>query len=440
MSVARPAIPSRSGRRSESLFALSAYSLILLTRGWGSQRYVRGDDARMLNDALARPWKAILEPYAGYLQVAPRLLIQLVSHLPVNLMPPAIFITSIALWVIAARGIDVLVARLTEEPLRGLAAGVLLLLSPPACVELVGYLDQSLWIMYLLLLTKLVADHPVASRMSPSWVAASVVLILSTPLSVIFFTVLATDWLRMRGASASRVPFVLVASATASLTQLWTTLQQTDRVTSPSFRVMATGIRWWLSSLLPQPLRDQYYRSPGIVYWLTLALCGLLVGGLIVRLRYLGRSDECQYRATAASRILLVCLGVLCFVTFLSPGVHLGYLVIPTGGLVVSILTADAVGCRVLPSFAGTALLGVYLVSCAQSFRPYTSSDIFIGAGGRVLQRLIPWSVALERARAQCISLPASTLISVETAAESGPWTINIPCGRMGPALDSPPS
>jgi hypothetical protein len=256
-------------------------------------------------------------------------------------------------------------------------------------------------------------------------------LSLSTPLSLIFFSILAADWLRMPRRSTPRVPFALVASATASFTQVWTTLRQTDRVAHPSLRVMATGIRWWLSSLLPQPLRDQYYRSPGVGYWLALALCALLVSGLIVRLRYLRRSDECRSRATASIRILCVSLSVLCFVTFLSPEFHLGYLIIPTGGLVVAVLTADAVGCRVLPPLAGTAVLLVYLVSCAQTFRPYSSSDIFFGAEGRVLQRLIPWSVALERARTQCSSLPASTWVSVETAADSGPWTVDIPCRRI---------
>jgi hypothetical protein len=111
-------ILSRSGRRLEALFTLSAYSLILLTRGWGSQLYLRGDDARMLNDAFARPWKSIVEPYAGYLQVIPRLLIQLVSQLPVTSIPVAIFIISVALWVSAARGIELLVTRLTGEPVR----------------------------------------------------------------------------------------------------------------------------------------------------------------------------------------------------------------------------------------------------------------------------------------------------------------------------------
>src|SRR5262249_42176125 len=124
LSVASPMILSRSGRQVEALLALSAYSLIVLTRAWGSQRYVRGDDARMLNEALTHPWKSILEPYAGYLQVVPRFVVQLISQLPVNAMPVAIFIASLALWVTAARGIEILVARLTGEPLRGLAAGV----------------------------------------------------------------------------------------------------------------------------------------------------------------------------------------------------------------------------------------------------------------------------------------------------------------------------
>jgi hypothetical protein len=258
-----------------------------------------------------------------------------------------------------------------------------------------------------------------------------VILSLGTPLSVIFFSILAVDWLRMPGRSISRVPFALAVAATVSLTQVWTTLRQTDRLAHPSLKVMATGIRWWLSSLLPQPLRDQYYRSPGLGYWLALTLCALLVLGLIVRLRYLKRSEACKSRATASTRILIVSLSVLCFVTFLSSDFHLGYLVIPTGGLVVAVVTADAVGCRVAPAFAETVLLVVYLVSCMQSFRPYGSGDIFFGAEGRVLQRLIPWSVALERARAQCGSLPASTWVSVKTASDSGPWTVDIPCGRL---------
>jgi hypothetical protein len=194
---------------------------------------------------------------------------------------------------------------------------------------------------------------------------------------------------------------------------------------------MVTGVEWWVSSLLPQPLRDQYYGSPGIVYWLMLTLCALLVAGLIALLRYESRSAEWQYRATAATRILLASLGVLCFVTFLSPNFHRGYLVIPTGVLVVAALTVGAGGCRLLGAFGGTTMLVVYLISCAQSFRPYNSGGIFFGAEGRVLERLRPWSAALERARAQCASLPASAWISIETAADSGPWTVDIRCGRV---------
>jgi hypothetical protein len=287
--------------------------------------------------------------------------------------------------------------------------------------------------MYLLLLIKLAGEDSVRSRMSYSWVAVVLILSLGTPLSVIFFSILAADWLRMPGRSISRVPFALVAAATASLTQVWTTLRQADRVAHPSLRVMATGIRWWLSSLLPQPLRDQYYRPRGLGYWLALAVCALLVLGLIVRLCYLKRSLACKSRATASIRILMVSLSVVCFVTFLSSEFHLGYLIIPTGGLVVAFVTADAVGCRVVPSFARTALLVVYLVSCMQAFRPYGSTDVFFGAGGHVLQRLIPWSVALEGARAHCGSLPASTWVSVKTAADSGPWRVDIPCRRITP-------
>lgn len=422
-----------------SATALAWWRLGPTTRGtvWAE------DGGVFLRDRLALGPGAVLEPYAGYRHLVPRIVVDLAWLLPVERY--AVAVSGLACLVVGV--VCALVFLLSGDvvrpwPLRVLLAAVPVVL-PLAPVEISGTAANLHW--YVLVLVPWTATH----RARTWWGAAALAVVtlagaLTEPLATLFLPLLLAAWLPPARTASGRVDLrqlpVTLAAVLGSAVQVQTAL--TDERASRPGDLHGADV---LAGYLLQPVAGAWDRRVGVVAeavrthgWGVVVVPVVLLGVVLVAAVVLGRGR---------ARWVVVALGAGSFVVWWAALAVNGSPVQDWAGL-----GPAAVGA---PPSRYAAASGLLLVSAAVA-----GASVVIGSVGRtggaarlgaaalawcVVAAVVVaavtnappgatrrsagpvWAAEVPAAAAACRADPAIGSAELRTA----PWRAAVPCDRL---------
>ena len=409
---------------------LIAASLVI--RSWGGLDIVRGDDARMLTTALLDSDWSFFLPYAGYLQIAPRATIQILSYLPLSLFPLFVFLISSVIWIINIALFARAIIVVTNSRLLGMGLGLITALMPPSGIEILAYLDHMQVPMLLGIISTVFSRKYFRTKiLNVLFLFYIALYALSSPSAILVIsTILILPFIQgieRRKISAFEA-LILAISLTGFLVQLGVTVTQHERVADLSFQHLLEGLKFGAYSIAPQPIRDHYYTGIEHIDFVWLLTCVIVLGVFLYTLcRQLFFTGAISANVACAA----IALGALIFFTTISGSFHNGYLVIPTSFLIFSVaMTISELrtrGRNIVTAFA----LFFIILTITQSFVPKDPDDIFFGGSGHIYRAKIPWSDAITQAKRQSRIEVQREFILVETDSSDPFWSVTIPCRRL---------
>lgn len=450
----------RDGRPVRSAVAAVLVGLAVAAVAWWrlgpvTRRTVWAEDGGIfLRDRVALgPWD-MLHPYAGYLHVLPRLVVDLAWALPV---PAYALVVSTTACVLVG-GIAALVFVLSRQvlrpwPLRLLLAAVPAVL-PLAPVEISGNVANLHW--YCMLLAPWLFAHQSRSWWAAGTLAAVTALtVLTEPQTVLFLPLLALAWLPVRRAASGRPDLralpVTVTALVAGAAQVVTSVSsvRTSEPGSPSWQDLVAGY-------LLQPFAGAWNARVGTAVeavlahgWSVLVVPALVVVGVLAAAVLVG---------TWRARFLVVALAVGSLVVWVAAIVANG-----TSERPWAHLSAGMVGDPPLRYAAGAGLLLVSAVALAAGVLVQWGSGVTTDPAQRdrpssVLLRVVvaavgwcavaavvassvvslapattrrsagpEWAPQIPAAARECRGDPRLQVVRVEIA----PWGAEVPCGRL---------
>lgn len=405
---------------------------ILIFRGWGGLDIVRGDDARMLTSALIEPGWSVFEPYAGYLQIIPRAIIQLLTFFPLRHFPAYVFVIMTGVWLFNIALFARAVAKVTSSNLVGMAVGIVVAIMPATGIEILSYVDH-IQVPLLLGIVATVFSRQYFQSSLANWaiVCVAAAYSVSSPSAILIVgTILLLQFVENRSDADTRKWELRIAAICliGFAIQLMVTFGQLDRPASFSLRSSLSGLLFGAYSLAVQPLRDDYYLGFRAIDLVWLVPCAVAFGMFVVNfLLHLIRVKT----ITNVSALHLIAIGSLMFFTTLSSFFHNGYLVVPTAFFFFGCALKIGILERPYRNWLYLACGGYLVISCLQSIVPKSDDDVFFGGCGFVYRVHTSWGDSIDHAIQECQSKTCRDTVTITTNRRNPIWNVTIPCSRL---------
>ena len=423
LAIRKPTSPTLIGA------SIIATFMVLFFRAAGTWGKLRGDESLLISDAVRHGFVAIPDLFGGYLHVAQRTVVTLVSVLPVSAFPSGLMVAALCFWTFNLFLMALATSRASERSYIWIALPLLACL-PVLGIEIMGDVVHIQVAMFVGIAAVIVLDQlPKNHRLLHLFGVYVLVFGLSSPSIVLISLALFYRHERPRlgqRESEHRHQLVLRYAVVGLLLQLWATAAQDERGLYISFDNFLTGIRFMVFSVLPQPYRDMYFdtsaTAPGVMNTVFQFVIFALIVAIIYRLK--------DQRDHNHERLFMELLGfgvvATVFYTTISDSYHTGYLAALHifGGVAAVHFFIHSTSKLKLVAAVGLVVLAVGSV---QSFQPNQIDDVFFGGGGWLYSELAPWDEALERSRVACAVDPSRDVFIATNLVDSY-WGVVLSC------------
>lgn len=386
------------------------------------------DGPVFLTAAETRPLSsAILEPYAGYIHVVPRLLAEVVTWFPAPWWALLVAVLACAVrTAIACLTYYATAGHIPGRAARGALAVVVVTL-PLASVEMLGNLANLHWYLtYGAVVAAFWSPTTRGGRVAQTSTIAAAAL--SNPLALGVAPVVLVRWVVRRSLAEG---VLLASTVVAGAVQLFAVAgaerEAMGILTDPAF-VSVYGSRVAFGSVTGWSLAETAYTLRGAVKLIWVLEVVVLLTGIVTR-RSWAFTLGCVVASVGLYRALMDYLpsgGSLLPGSTLDVGYSARYSAVPALLLLTALCSAAAGRRRRAPSWearpargAAVVLAACYLVGVVVGVRP-------------VVQHVAPaWPVAVAAAERQCSEGATS---GVARIAPFPPWGMSIPCSTLDPA------